>query len=69
MHHGDVLKILGEPDDRQERLTAKAWIPFYTGPGAQLTDWIYDGVGRVVFSMHTGTLEVFDVVPDRGEPR
>jgi hypothetical protein len=68
MHHGEVRKILGDPDDRMNRLTAKAWIPFYSGPGARLTDWIYDGVGRVVFSLHTGTLEVFDVVPDPGEP-
>jgi hypothetical protein len=69
MHHSEVRRILGDPDDRRNRLTAKAWIPFYTGPGARLTDWIYDGVGRVVFSLHTGTLEVFDVVHDPGEPK
>jgi hypothetical protein len=69
MHHSEVRKILGDPDNRRDRLTAKAWIPFYTGPGARLIDWIYDGVGRVVFSMHTGTLEVFDVVHDPGEPK
>jgi len=69
MHHGEVREILGDPDDRMDRLTAKAWIPFYSGPGARLTDWIYDGVGRVVFSLHSGTLEVFDVVHDPGEPK
>lgn len=64
MHHGDVHKILGDPDGRESRITSKAWIPFYNGPGARQTDWIYDGMGRVVFSLHSGTLEVFDVVYD-----
>ena len=65
----DVRRILGDPDDRLNRLTAKAWIPFYTGPGTHLRDWIYEGEGRVVFSLHDGSLEVLDVVydPDQGK--
>jgi hypothetical protein len=64
-----VRKILGDPDERIDRQTAKAWIPFYDGPGARLIDWVYDGVGRVVFSQHTGLLLVFDAVYDPDEPK
>jgi len=69
MSFDEVRKILGNPDDRSNRMTAKAWIPFYTGPGAYLRDWIYEGEGRVVFSVHHGSLEVLDVVynPDEGK--
>ncbi len=69
MSFDDVRTILGDPDDRIDRLTAKAWIPFYTGRGAYLRDWIYDGEGRVVFSLDDGSLEVLDVVydPDEGK--
>jgi hypothetical protein len=50
-------------------VTAKAWIPFYSGPGANLRDWTYEGKGRVVFSLYKGKLEVVDVVydPDEGQ--
>ncbi len=67
MDFEDVRRILGEPDDRLDHTTAKAWIPFYTGPGAYLRDWIYEGEGRVIFSVHGGSLEVLDVVyePDQ----
>ena len=64
MRHDEVRRILGAPDDRINRFTAKAWIPFYTGPGAYLRDWIYEGEGRVVFSLDDGALEVIDVVYD-----
>ena len=67
MSYGDVRRILGDPDDRIDRTTAKAWIPFYTGPGAHLRDWIYKGRGRVVFSSHAGSLHVLDVVYDPGQ--
>ena len=64
MRHDEVRRILGAPDDKINRFTAKAWIPFYTGPGAYLRDWIYEGEGRVVFSLDDGALEVIDVVYD-----
>jgi hypothetical protein len=64
MRYEDVQRILGAPDARLDRITAKAWIPFYTGPDAYLRDWIYAGRGRVVFSRHAGSLEVIDVVHD-----
>jgi hypothetical protein len=69
MSFDEVQEILGDPDDRIDRLTAKAWIPFYTGRGAYLRDWIYEGEGRVVFSLDDGSLEVLDVVydPDEGK--
>lgn len=64
MSHHEVRELLGPPDDRIDRSTGKAWIPFYTGPGAYLRDWIYDGEGRVVFSRHDSSLVVLDVVYD-----
>ena len=64
MKHDEVQRILGSPDGRIDRLTAKAWIPFYNGPDANLRDWIYKGRGRVVFSLYEGSLEVIDVVYD-----
>jgi hypothetical protein len=69
MSHHEVREILGAPDDRLDRTTAKAWIPFYTGPGAHLRDWIYTGEGRVVFSHQQSSLEVIDVIfdPKAGE--
>ena len=68
MSHEEVRDILGAPDERINRTTRKAWIPFHRGPGAFLRDWVYEGEGRVVFSLHDGTLEVLDVVyePDAG---
>lgn len=64
MSHHEVQEILGPPDGRLDRSTAKAWIPFYTGPGAYLRDWIYQGEGRVVFSRHDSSLVVLDVIND-----
>ena len=62
MSNEDVRAILGDPDARDSSLTARAWIPFYTGPDAQRITWIYTGRGRVVFSVDEGSLEVIDVV-------
>jgi hypothetical protein len=50
MRHDEVLAILGSPDGRIDRRTARAWIPFYDGPDAHQREWIYEGIGRVVFS-------------------
>ena len=69
MDFQDVQRILGEPDGRLDHTTSRAWIPFYTGPGAYLRDWIYEGKGRVVFSRHGGSLEVLDVVYDPAQRR
>jgi hypothetical protein len=58
-----VREILGDPDQRDSYLTRRAWIPFYSGPGAQRRVWTYDDVGQVVFSLdtRTGILQVIDV--------
>ena len=64
MRHDEVLEILGSPDRKIDRVTARAWIPFYKGPDADLRDWIYAGRGRVVFSLYEGALEVIDVIYD-----
>lgn len=62
MRHFEVLEILGQPAEKTRRSTRKAWIPFYTGPGAHLVDWRYDAIGTVIFSLHHGRLEVVDLV-------
>jgi hypothetical protein len=67
MSHRDVRRILGDPDDRIDRTSSKAWIPFYTGSDVYERDWIYERRGRVVFSLHGGSLHVIDVVHDPGQ--
>jgi hypothetical protein len=69
MRHDEVERILGSPDGRIDRLTAKAWIPFYDSPEAALREWIYAGRGRVVFSLYHGSLEVVDVVYDPSQEK
>jgi hypothetical protein len=69
MQHDEVEKILGSPDRRIDYVTSKAWIPFYDGPDANLRDWIYTGRGRVVFSLHRGSLTVIDVAYDPDQRR
>ena len=66
MSDSDVRKLLGEPSDQRAYLTGKSWIPFYYGPDTSRTDYIYDGIGRVVFSrnQYSGQLKVIDVVAD-----
>lgn len=58
-----VLKILGQPSAIVSRSTAKAFIPFYFGSDRRHVEWIYAGVGRVVFSQnhYTGRLSVIEV--------
>jgi hypothetical protein len=69
MNHDEVREILGSPDGRIDRLTAKAWNPFYNGPDANRREWIYAGRGRVVFSLYEGSLEVIDVVYDPSQEK
>src|SRR5258705_11482520 len=70
MNDVDVRKILGEPDASNAYMTGKAVIPFYFGPDAARTDWMYKGKGRVVFSRNrfSGGLKVIRVIYDPAEP-
>jgi hypothetical protein len=70
MRGKQVLAILGEPDDRHIYMTDKAWRLFYWGRDTHRAEWVYRGVGSVVFRVHqrSGALEVINVVPDPGEP-
>lgn len=63
MNDAEVRKILGDPDDANAYMTGKAWIPFYFGPDTHRSDWMYKGVGRVVFSRNrwSGGLKVIEV--------
>lgn len=64
MSDSDVRMALGEPSSQNAYMTGKAWIPFYYGPDTARTDYVYDGIGRVVFSrnQYSGQLKVIDVV-------
>lgn len=64
MSHDEVLDLLGDPDEKTRYLTARAWIPFYTGPDALRIDWFYQGTGHVVFSVDGGSVTVREVVLD-----
>ena len=45
-----VVSILGAPADVTSYQTGKRWMPFYYGPDTSRTDFIYSGLGRIVFS-------------------
>lgn len=61
-----VRKLIGDPDDSTSYQTGKAWIPFYYGTDVARTDWLYDGQGRVVFSInrYSGQFKVINVMYD-----
>lgn len=46
----DVRRLLGNPDNILIYPTGKGWIPFYAGRDGFRTEWLYEGVGRVVFA-------------------
>lgn len=64
MNDAQVRRILGDPANSTAYMTGKMFIPFYFGPDTHRADWIYEGVGRVVFSRNrwSGSLKVIRVV-------
>jgi len=64
MDEMEVREVLGDPDDANMYQTGKQWIPFYFGTDTYRTDWIYEGLGRVVYSRnhYSGALKVIEVV-------
>ena len=50
MKMSEVVKILGEPTDRHQYVTGKAFIPWYFGDDASRVEWHYRGLGRVVLT-------------------
>ncbi|HTO52970.1 MAG TPA: hypothetical protein VMR50_06240 [Myxococcota bacterium] len=66
MSDSDVRKILGEPTDRRDYVTGKAFIPYYYGSDTSRSDWIYKGKGHIVFSRNrwNGALSVIEVLYD-----
>ena len=69
MNDTEVRNIMGEPDNSNAYMTGKSWIPFYYGPDTTRTDWMYGGIGRVVFSRnrYTGGLKVIKVLYNPNE--
>jgi len=70
MSETDVKKILGDPTNRNDYVTGKAFIPYYHGPDTSRSDWIYKGKGHVVFSRnrYSGNLSVIEVLYDPSTP-
>ncbi len=70
MNEHDVRRLLGEPSDANAYQTGKAWIPYYYGPDTTRSDWMYGGIGRVVFSRnrYSGGLKVIRVMYNANEP-
>ncbi len=70
MNDNDVRKILGEPDNSNAYMTGKAFIPYYYGSDTARSDWMYKGVGRVVFSRnrYSGALKVIRLIHNPDEP-
>lgn len=69
MTMSEVVKILGEPTDRHQYVTGKAFIPWYFGDDASRVEWHYRGLGRVVltgggaFGQGGGNVEWVDYDP------
>ena len=63
MNDVQVRKILGDPDNANSYITGKSWIPFYYGTDTSRSDWMYKGMGRVVFSrnQYSGSLKVIRI--------
>jgi hypothetical protein len=64
-----VRKAIGEPDAMRNYMTGKAWIPFYFGGDVMRMDWIYENVGRVIFTRNrwSGSTSVIDTLYDPNE--
>ena len=69
MNDAQVRNVLGNPTNANAYMTGKAWIPFYYGPDTHRSDWMYEGVGRVVFSRnrYSGGLKVIRVIHNPDE--
>ena len=69
MTMSEVVKILGEPTDRHQYVTGKAFIPWYFGGDASRVEWHYRRLGRVVltgggtFGQGGGNVEWVDYDP------
>jgi len=63
MNDAQVRKVLGDPDNSNSYMTGKSWIPFYYGSDTMRSDWMYKGMGRVVFSrnQYSGSLKVIRI--------
>lgn len=70
MNDAQVRNAIGNPDNSKSYMTGKAWIPFYYGSDTHRSDWIYSGVGRVVFSRNrwSGGLKVVKLIHNPSEP-
>jgi len=69
MNDSEVRKILGNPDNQNNYVTGKSWIPYYYGTDTSRTEWMYKGMGRVVYSRnrYSGTLKVIRILYDPNE--
>jgi outer membrane protein assembly factor BamE (lipoprotein component of BamABCDE complex) len=66
MNDMEVRNILGDPASANNYITGKGFIPFYYGTDTTRTDWIYPGLGRVVFSrnQYSRGLKVINILAE-----
>lgn len=50
MTMAQVAEILGQPSDKQDYASGKAFIPFYYGADVHRQEWHYKGQGSITFS-------------------
>ena len=62
MTEDQVIAKLGAPTNRRGYPTGKNWIPFYFGGDTHRMDYIYKGVGRVIFGNASRFSRVMNVV-------
>jgi outer membrane protein assembly factor BamE (lipoprotein component of BamABCDE complex) len=64
MNDAQVRNILGNPHNQNSYVTGKSWIPYYYGTDTSRTEWMYKGMGRVVYSRnrYSGTLKVIRII-------
>jgi len=69
MDDSEVRKILGEPTTQKGYQTGKAWIPYYFGSDTSRMEYLYKGLGRVVFSQnrYSAQLKVINVLYNPSE--
>lgn len=66
MGEGEVASLIGQPTDRDARITGKNFNPFYYGTDTHRETWFYKGMGRLQFNSRGRLIEAYYNVDERG---
>lgn len=70
MGMAEVSSLIGQPTDTSSHVTGKAFIPYYYGGDTHRVEYIYKGLGRIVFApphAFTGDLRILEIHYDPTE--